>query len=67
VPRPATSGVATLTTRVSPGVGVMVSASGTDQFTGDVTWEAWNRPYWTERLKHGAAQFRDAALEVVTR
>ncbi|GLY96205.1 hypothetical protein [Actinoplanes sp. NBRC 103695] len=49
---------------VSPGAGVTVSASGTDQFAGDVTWVNWNRPYWTERLKLGASQFRDAVLEV---
>ena len=49
---------------VSPGAGVVVSASGTDQFVGDVSWVNWNRPYWTERLKQGASAFRDAALEV---
>jgi hypothetical protein len=54
----------TLTTEISPGVGVVVSASGTDQSTGEVTWVNWNRPYYTERLKQGAEQFRDAALEV---
>ena len=48
----------------SPGVGVTVSATGSDQFVGDVSWVNWNRPYWTERLKQGASQFRDAALEV---
>ncbi|MFG1607507.1 hypothetical protein [Actinoplanes sp. NPDC049265] len=47
---------------VSPGAGVTVSASGTDQFVGDVTWVNWNRPYWTERLKEGASEIRDAAL-----
>jgi hypothetical protein len=54
----------TLTTQVSPGVGVTVSAAGTDQATGHVTWVNWNRPYYTERLKNGAGQFRDAALDV---
>src|SRR4051812_12243486 len=54
----------TLTEQVSPGVGVVVSASGTDETTGEVTWVNWNRPYYTERLKQGARQFRDAALEV---
>jgi len=49
--------------QVSPGVGVIVSASGTDQPTGNVTWTNWNRVYYTERLKQGAGQFRDAALE----
>jgi hypothetical protein len=49
---------------VSPGAGVVVSAAGTDQFVGDVTWVNWNRPYWTERLKQGASLFRDAALDV---
>ena len=48
----------------SPGVGVVVSAAGTDQTTGEVNWVNWNRPYYTERLKHGANQFRDAALDV---
>ena len=49
--------------QVSPGVGVTVSASGTAQRTGTVTWVNWNRPYYTERLKQGAGQFRDAALD----
>jgi hypothetical protein len=49
--------------QVSPGVGVIVSASGTDQRTGTATWVNWNRPYYTERLKHGAGRFRDAALD----
>ena len=49
---------------VSPGVGLTVSATGTDQFVGDVTWVNWNRPYWTERLKQGAEAVRDAALEL---
>jgi len=50
---------------VSPGVGVSVSASRTDQPTGTVTWVNWNRPYYTERLKRGAGQFRDAAVDTV--
>ena len=66
VPRASAAGVATLTTQISPGVGVTVSASGTDQQVGEITWVNWNRPYWTERLKAGAARFRDAALDVVT-
>jgi hypothetical protein len=49
--------------QVSPGVGVTLSASGTHQRTGTVTWVNWNRPYYTERLKQGAAQFRDSALD----
>jgi hypothetical protein len=53
----------TLTMQVSPGVGVTVSASGTDQRTGTATWVNWNRPYYTERLKQGAGQFRDAAVD----
>ena len=53
-----------LTMRTSPGVGVVVSASGTDQITGEVHWVNWNRPYYTERLKQGAGLFRDAALDV---
>jgi hypothetical protein len=48
---------------VSPGVGLTVSAAGTDQFVGDVTWVNWNRPYYTVRLKQGAEAFRDAALD----
>jgi hypothetical protein len=54
----------TLTTEVSPGVGLVVSAAGTDQTAGEVTWVNWTRPYYTERLKRGARQFREAALEV---
>ena len=49
---------------VSPGAGVVVSASGTDQSVGDVTWVNWNRPYWTERIKQGAEAVRDAALDL---
>jgi hypothetical protein len=62
VPVPSAAGVATLSTQISPGVGVDVSAAGTDQQTGEVTWVNWNRPYWTERLKAGASAFRDAVL-----
>ena len=40
-----------------------VSATGTDQPVGNVTWVNWNRTYSTERLKQGADQFRDAALD----
>ena len=64
VPVVSGSGVAVRSMKISPGVGLTVSATGTDQFIGDVTWVNWNRPYWTERLKAGAGQFRDAALEV---
>jgi hypothetical protein len=53
-----------LTTQVSPGVGITASATGTDQAAGHVTWVNWNRVYYTERLKDGAGQFRDAALDV---
>jgi hypothetical protein len=52
----------TLATKVSPGVTVSLTASGTEQAIGQVTWENWNRPGYTERLKRGADQFRDAAL-----
>ena len=49
--------------RSAPGIGVTVSSTGTDQAAGPVTWVNWNRPYYAERLKQGAEQFRDAALE----
>ncbi|AGL14345.1 hypothetical protein [Actinoplanes sp. N902-109] len=52
--------------RASPGVGVVVSAAGSDQLAGTVTWTNWNRVYYRERLKQGADQFRDAAVEVST-
>ncbi len=55
-------GRATLTTEVTPGVQVSVTASGTDQALGQVTWDNWSRPAYTERLKNGAEQVRDAAL-----
>ncbi|MFI5935854.1 hypothetical protein [Actinoplanes sp. NPDC051494] len=51
---------------VSPGVAVSVSAAGTDQPVGHVTWTNWNRVYYQERLKQGADQVRDAALETTT-
>ncbi|MFF5291769.1 hypothetical protein [Paractinoplanes globisporus] len=53
-----------LTFSTSPGVGVSLSASGTDQVAGQVTWSTWNVPLYTERLKSGASAFRDAALSV---
>jgi hypothetical protein len=51
-----------LTTQVSPGVTVSLTASGTESAIAQVTWENWNRPSCTERLKEGAGQFRGAAL-----
>lgn len=48
--------------RAAPGIGVTVSAAGVDQPAGEVTWVSWNRPHYRERLKQGAALFRDAAL-----
>jgi hypothetical protein len=55
-----------LTTQVSPGVSVSLSASGTEQAVGQVTWADWGRPGYVERLKQGAEQFRDAALAATT-
>ena len=55
-----------LTTQVSPGVTVSLTASGTDQAIGPVRWTGWNRPAYTERLKQGATRLRDAALAVTT-
>jgi hypothetical protein len=55
-----------LTTQRSPGVSVTLSASGTDQALGQVTWDDWNQPTVTERIKQGAEQFRDAALAVTS-
>jgi hypothetical protein len=68
--RPSTAtgpAAAELTTQVSPGVTVVVSAAGTDQTTGTVTWPAWQRPYYTERVKQGAEMVRDALVEVAAR
>ena len=59
VPRPPR-----LTTQVSPGVRVTLTASGTDQALGTVTWPGWNQPAVTERLKTGAERFRDAVLSL---
>jgi hypothetical protein len=53
-----------LTFQTSPGVTVSASASGTDQRIGQVTWNTWHTPSYTERLKQGASAFRDAALSV---
>ncbi|MGX6602944.1 hypothetical protein ACWKSP_12520 [Micromonosporaceae bacterium Da 78-11] len=55
---------ATLRMQLSPGVTIMLAASGTVQTVDQVTWANWNRPYYTERLKQGAELFRDAALSV---
>ncbi|MBB4695474.1 hypothetical protein [Paractinoplanes abujensis] len=51
-----------LTTQISPGVTVSLTASGTDQTAGQVKWTDWTRPYYAERIKQGAARLRDAAL-----
>ncbi|WP_433300476.1 hypothetical protein ACQP2F_03235 [Actinoplanes sp. CA-030573] len=53
-----------LTLQTSPGVTVSFAAAGKDQSVGRYTWNPWNRPLYTERLKKGAASFRDAALSV---
>ncbi|MEV4349437.1 hypothetical protein AB0J83_33680 [Actinoplanes sp. NPDC049596] len=55
-----------LTLQTSPGVTVSLTASGTEQAIGQVKWPNWNRPNYTERLKQGATQLRDAALTVTT-
>jgi hypothetical protein len=55
-----------LTLQTSPGVTVSVAAAGRDQALGRVTWNDWARPSFTERLKRGAEQFRDAALAVTS-
>jgi hypothetical protein len=55
-----------LATQASPGVTVSLTAAGTDQAVGQVKWSTWNRPYYAERLKQGAASLRDAALTVTT-
>jgi hypothetical protein len=44
----------------SPGVGVIVSASGVDQPTGTVTWEPWQEVHFVQRLKAGAEQLQAA-------
>ena len=59
VPRPPR-----LTTQVSPGVRLTLSASGTDQVVDQVSWAGWTQPYYNERLKQGAERFRDATLSV---
>jgi hypothetical protein len=64
VPRPSGGGLAELSTQVSPGVAVTVSATGTDQATAMATWAGWQRAYWNERLKQGAELFRDALADV---
>jgi hypothetical protein len=60
VPKPAGNGPATLNTQVSPGIAVSLTAAGSVQPAGQVTRVNWNRPYYGERLKEGAGQFRDA-------
>ncbi len=64
VPKAVDGRVAELTTQISPGVAVTVSATGTDQVAGLATWDRWQRVYWTERLKRGAGLFRDALADV---
>ncbi|MEU7903524.1 hypothetical protein [Actinoplanes sp. NPDC049118] len=54
----------TLTTQVSPGIGVTLSAAGTDHQAGTVGWTDWNRPYYNERLKTGTEAVRQAYLAV---
>ena len=60
VPKAADNRPPTLTTQVSPGIAISLSAAGSVQPAGRVNWVNWNRPYYTERLKEGAGQFRDA-------
>jgi hypothetical protein len=64
VPKPAGDGHATLSTQVTPGITMSITASGSAQSLNQMTWVNWTRPSYTERLKAGAARFRDAALDL---
>jgi hypothetical protein len=64
VPKPAGGGRATLTTQVTPGITMSITAAGSAQSLNQVTWVNWTRPSYTERLKEGAGKFRDAALHL---
>lgn len=64
VPRPAGGGRATLTTQVTPGITMSITAAGSAQSLNQMTWVNWTRPGYTERLKEGAGKFRDAALHL---
>jgi hypothetical protein len=50
------------TTVTSPGVTVVLSAGGTDQATGPITWEPWQAVHYRERLKAGAVELQQAFL-----
>jgi hypothetical protein len=52
------------TTVESPGVRATVSAAGVTPAEVQITWEPWQRVYFTERLKAGAREFRDALVEL---
>jgi hypothetical protein len=52
------------TTVESPGVRATVSAAGVTPAEQQITWEPWQRVYYTERLKSGAREFRDALVEL---
>ena len=53
-----------LTTQATPGITMMLTAAGSAQGLNQLTWVNWTRPEYTERIKQGADQIRDAALDV---
>ncbi|MEV6347706.1 hypothetical protein [Actinoplanes sp. NPDC051851] len=65
VPEPADDGLSRPGTRYTAGLSLSLSATATTQRLGAVTWPSWNRADYTERLKPGVLEFRDAALETV--
>jgi hypothetical protein len=48
---------------VTPGVTVVLSAEGTDQPTGQVTWEQWQAVHYKERIKPNADLVRSAMID----
>jgi hypothetical protein len=64
VPKPTGGGRATLTTQVTPGITMSITAAGSAQQLSQLTWVNWTRPDYSERLKEGADRFRDSALDL---
>jgi hypothetical protein len=64
VPKSSGAGQATLSTQVSPGITMSITAAGSVQQLTQLTWVNWARPGYAERLKEGADRWRDAAFDL---
>jgi len=53
-----------LTTQITPGITMSITAAGSEQQLNQLTWVNWTRPSYTERLKEGADRWRDTTLDL---